>query len=129
MTNQDSYMKEVFTAPPLTAYKKQGNIKSLIIRAKVAPPKPLYPKRYMKGMKKCGSNCLSYPFIKEGKTLKINGSDWNINKQLNYNSYNVVYAIICLKENCREVYIGETKRMLKYRLADHRGYITNVVIS
>ena len=95
----------------------------------MAPPKPLYPKRYMKGMKKCGSNCLSYPFIKEGKTLKINGSDWNINKQLNYNSYNVVYAIICLKENCRKVYIGETKRMLKYRLAYHRGYITNGVIS
>ena len=57
MTNQDSYMKEVFPVPPLTAFKKQGNIKSHIIRAKVAPPKPLYPKRYMKGMKKCGSNC------------------------------------------------------------------------
>ena len=36
---------------------------------------------------------------------------------------------MCLKENCREVYIGETKRMLKYRLADHRGYITNGVVS
>ena len=45
MTNQDSYMKEVFPVPPLTAFKKQGNIKSHIIRAKVAPPKPLYPKR------------------------------------------------------------------------------------
>ena len=83
----------------------------------------------MKGMTKFGSNCPSCPFIKEGKTLKINVSVWNISKQLNCNSYNVVYAIMCLKENCREVYIGETKRMLKYRLADHRGYITNGVVS
>ena len=41
------------------------------------------------------------------------------------NSYNVVYAIICKKENCRQVYLGETKRMLKFRLADHRGYVVN----
>ena len=26
------------------------------------------------------------------------------------------------KENCKQVYIGETKRMLKFRLDDHRGY-------
>ena len=80
-------------------------------------------------MKQFGSNCPSCPFIKEGKTLKINGSDWNINKQLNLNSYNVVYAIICLKDNCREVYIEESKRILKYLWADHHGYITNGVIS
>ena len=24
-----------------------------------------------------------------------------------------------------QVYIGETKRMLKFRLADHRGYVTD----
>ena len=60
---------------------------------------------------------------KEGisRKLKINGAEWNINKQLNCNSYNVVYA----KEKCKQVYIGETKRMLRFRLADHRGYITN----
>ena len=71
MTIQDSYMKEIFPVPLLTAFKKQGNIKSHIIRAKVAPSKPLYPKRYLKGMKKCGSNCPSCPYIKEGRKLKV----------------------------------------------------------
>ena len=37
----------------------------------------------------------------------------------------IVYAIMCTKEKCNEVYIGETERMLKFRLADHRGYVLN----
>ena len=48
-----------------------------------------------------------------------------IYKNLNCNSYNIVYAIICKKEGCKEAYLGETKRLLKFRLADHRGYIVN----
>ena len=78
-------------------------------------------------MRKCGNNCPSCPYIKEGRKICINGTQWTINKSLNCNSYNVVYSIFCKKENCGKVYIGETKRMLKYRLADHRGYITNQV--
>ena len=35
-----------------------------------------------------------------------------------------MYAIFCIKENCQKVYIGETKRMLRARLADHRGYVS-----
>ena len=31
----------------------------------------------------------------------------------------------CNKDNCKERYIGESKRSLKTRLADHRGYIVN----
>ena len=30
---------------------------------------------------------------------------------------------------CEEKYIGHTKRIIKFRIADHRGYITNQVIS
>ena len=29
------------------------------------------------------------------------------------------------KDNCGMKYVGETKRILKFRLADHRGYINN----
>ena len=39
---------------------------------------------------------------------------WRIEKQLDCNSYNLVYAIFCAKENCKLVYIGETKRMLRF---------------
>ena len=59
-------------------------------------------------MKKCGKGCTGCPYIKEGKSLKINGVDWKINQTLNCKSYNLVYAVICKKNTCRQVYIGET---------------------
>ena len=34
--------------------------------------------------------------------------------------------IECKKDNCNMRYIGETKRILKFRLADHRGYVSNM---
>ena len=44
-------------------------------------------------------------------------------------SFNIVYALKCKKENCGKTYIGETKRYLKSRLDDHRGYIVNSLTS
>ena len=38
---------------------------------------------------------------------------------------NCVYLIQCKKENCKKVYIGETKRIMKFRFAEHRGYANN----
>ena len=76
-------------------------------------------------MRKCGQSCTMCPYVREGKVIKINGIEWNINQNLHCKSYNVVYALICKKENCREVYVGETKRFLKFRVDDHRGYISN----
>ena len=40
---------------------------------------------------------------------------------------NIIYMIQCTKEHCIEnQYIGESGRPLKYRLADHCGYVTNL---
>ena len=38
-----------------------------------------------------------------------------------------MYAIICTKENCKEIYIGETKRLLRVRLDNHCGYGNNFI--
>ena len=38
---------------------------------------------------------------------------------------NIVYVIECDKQNCKQKYIGETKRTLWSRFADHRGYVQN----
>ena len=122
MKSHDSYLGGVFKEPPLTAYRRNKNLRNYLIRAKVA--KPHRPKRYVKGMKKCGSSCTACPYIKEGKSFTINNSWWNLNKQLDCNTYNLIYAIFCNKDNCSEVYIGETKRMLHFRVAEHRGYVS-----
>ena len=52
-------------------------------------------------MKKCGKGCPACPYIKEGKSVKINNKEWKINKPYDCNSYNVVYAVIC-KRNVRK---------------------------
>ena len=123
MTSRDAHLKEVFQRPPLIAFKRQQNIRGLLIRAQVSRASKPYPSRQQNGMKRCGKNCLACPYIREGKNISINGIKWQINKQMNCNTFNVVYAIQCKKDRCKEVYIGETKRILRFRLDDHRGYV------
>jgi hypothetical protein len=45
--------------------------------------------------------------------------------KLRCNISNCVYLIECKKEKCNMKYVGETKRILKFRLADRRGYVNN----
>ena len=127
MVGQDSYLAEVFPDPPLTAFKRQKNLKDYLVRAKVPKLPSIYPKRHIKGMKKCGTQlCTACPYVREGKSIKIGEKTWNINNKLDCNSYNVVYILICKKEKCKEkYYIGETKNMIRFRLSQHRGYIVN----
>ena len=126
MTSQDQHLQEVFKEPPLTAYKKQKNIKDHLIRAKVADPPSLRPKRNKSGMSKCKNNCSLCPYIKEAKSIPINrNSTWKVTNNLNCQSSNIVYLIECNKEQCKKRYIGETGRTLQCRIADHRGYIVN----
>ena len=124
MISRDAHLKEVFPHPPMMAYKRQRNLKDILIQAKV-PETQRNPKRTLKGMNKCHKvYCNICPFVKERKSFKMNTKQiWNINKHVNCNSQNVVYMIECDKEGCTEKYIGETKRSLRSRFADHRGYV------
>ena len=124
MIVQDQYLKDVFEEPPLTAFKRQRNIRDHIIRAKVVPKPKERNFRKKQGMKKCGKECTACPFIKEGKKVKIDGKEtWDLRKEFNCETSNVIYLIECSKERCTDRYIGETGRPLKHRLADHRGYV------
>jgi hypothetical protein len=123
MVSQDPYLSEVLKQPPLTAYRRQKNIRDHLIRAKVPTDPKLHPERKQRGMKKCGKNCTACPYIREVKSLRINKNEWKINQSLNCEISNCVYLIECRKDNCDMKYVGETKRIIKFRLADHRGYV------
>ena len=125
MVSQDPYLSEVFRQPPLTAFRRQRNIRDHLIRAKLPKDPKLYQERKHRGMKKCGKNCTACPYIREVKSLKINQNEWKINQSLDCEISNCVYLIECKKDNCDMKYVGETKRILKFRLADHRGYVNN----
>ena len=126
MVMQNQYLAECFPQPPLTAFKRPRNIRELLIRAKVPPPPALREKRTLKGMAKCSFNCSACPYVITGRNIKIyKRSTWNINRHLNCNTLNAIYMIECKKNNCNQRYIGESKRSIKYRFADHRGYVVN----
>ena len=80
-------------------------------------------------MATCGKQCPACPYINKQKEIKIDGkTTWNINKKYTCETYNCIYLIECQKESCKLRYIGQTGRLFKLRLADHRGYIRNEVL-
>ena len=79
-------------------------------------------------MKKCGKQCHACPYIiesKEVKSVNYKPLKWQLRNNLSCESSNIVYLIQCMKDNCNEQYIGESKRAIKDRLGDHKGYIRN----
>ena len=42
-----------------------------------------------------------------------------------FGSDNCIYLIECRKNKCNMKYVGETKRIVKFRFAEHRGYVNN----
>ena len=122
MVTQDGYLKKVFPAPPLIAFKRQQNIKDILIKAKVAEEQR--NKRNLVGMKKCG-NCVVCTYIKEGKSIKTINGDWKITKRVDCNTKNVIYLLECDKNNCNDKYVGETERNFKERVKEHLGYARN----
>ena len=124
MVSQDPYLSEVFPKPPMTAYKRQKNIKDILIRSKINSRGKIN-KRTVKGMKTCGKQCSICPFIHEKKKISFNNFTWNINQKLDCNTSNIIYIIECTKDNCKSIYIGESERPLRKRTLEHKGYIQN----
>ena len=69
-------------------------------------------------MKRCGKDCSACPYIREVKSLNINTNEWKINQNLNCEISNCIYLIECMKEHCNMKYVGKTKIILKFRLAN-----------
>ena len=127
---QDKYHSEYLSKPPLTAFRRQNNLRNHLIKSNLPPPPRPYPERNKTGMSNYGKTCPTCPYIIYGNKVRIyQNTIWMINKKITYESFNVVYLLEGQKENCHQRYIGTTGHQLKYRMADHRGYITNQVTS
>ena len=97
MAIQSKYLSKVFPEPPLTAFRKQNYIRSMIIKYKVPEPPKLHEQRFMKGMAQCGIACPACPY-KNRKSVRIdNNTTWQFNKKLSCQNYNIVYLITCEK--------------------------------
>ena len=120
---QDPRMKEIFSSPPLVAYRRPANIKDKLIRSKM-PAVQKRNKRVKTGMSRCGAgNCRCCQFVETGKTARSTATTEvvEINAEVNCQDSNIIYLITCL--HCKEQYIGETERKLSKRFAEHQGYV------
>ena len=128
MINTDPYLREVFPAPPLTAYKVSRNLGTFLIRARVPRPVPIREKRMRNGMHKCMKNLRGCPvcfFVLETRLMKATATDAivEIKGDLNCQTAGIIYCITCKK--CMMQYIGTSKLTAQTRLSQHAGYIRN----
>ena len=129
MVSNDNHLAEVFPKPPLVAFRRPKNIREMIIKAKVTSS-ITRASRTQVGLKKCTNvSCITCPYIIPGKVVKSHASNVRVevNTAVTCNTPNVIYCISC--NHCDKQYIGETKRPLKDRFAEHRGYVNREVVS
>ncbi|WP_419619241.1 GIY-YIG nuclease family protein, partial [Thiolapillus sp.] len=104
---------KIFSRPPLIAYKRDTNIRDMLVRSKLRQPATRTP-----GTTPCNQEkCKTCPFICTNVSIKGPKSKMNITKQFNCQTYNIVYVIHCTK--CAKLYIGETGRTLDTRFKEH----------
>ena len=125
--SKDPRLAEIFPLPPMVAYKRPPNIKQKIIRTKIITT-ILRPKRESKGMSWC-LNCSACFFIKEGHRVEATQSNFkiDINVQANCQTSNCIYLLGC--KRCPQQYIGEIEWSLKERFLEHKGYVSNNILS
>ena len=131
MIEDNPRLKRCFPSPPIVAYRRSKNLRDMLIRAKL-PPMVKTSKRQADrkiGFRSCSWQCPVCPFAKETQqhTNSKTGQSWKICSPLDCQSKNIIYKISC--EKCDFVYIGETRRRLQDRAAEHKGYVTRPVLS
>ena len=118
---KDEHLKKVFPEPPMVAYRqpKNSSIRQMLVKSKL----PEREQRVVNGMKKCNQpGCNTCPHIKESKIVNSTANNFKvtISTPANCTTKNLVYAITCDRQGCRNnQYIGETMKQLKERFSQH----------
>ena len=103
-----------FCSPPLVAYKRDQNLRDILVRAKLkthtqSPPPGTTPCNQPK--------CKTCPFICNATSVTAPKSSMTIFKHFNCQTHNIIYLISCSR--CNKLYVGETGRTLSTRFREH----------
>ncbi|KAI8516763.1 corticospinal neuron axon guidance through spinal cord [Branchiostoma belcheri] len=120
-----SRTKDIFKDPPLVAYRRNKNIKDMLVRARIPKENRNFLEKFVpSGSFPCGKNrCTNCAYVKKANNFKSHrtGKCYAIRTHINCQSKNIVYLIQCKK--CGVQYVGETKQTLANRLNGHRSAI------
>ncbi|VDI31433.1 Hypothetical predicted protein, partial [Mytilus galloprovincialis] len=121
--------KQIFSEQPLFAYKRNKNLKDILVRAAFQYP-PITPGTSgistLNKLTKCSNEECSYcPWINFRRSFTSTFTERKYRK--NYigdcNTPNIIYMITC--KSCKQQYVGKSKRPFKARLGEHLRYVKN----
>lgn len=120
----DPSLHHLSSLPPRFCFKRGRNIKDMVVSSTyMETPKKTWLAKGIHGNYRCGK-CAHCSHTFDTKTFghPHSGKKYPIKEFINCLSTHVVYMLKC---PCGLMYIGQTKRNLKLRIAEHKGAIRN----
>ena len=112
LLTDDDETSEIFQTPPLMAYRRDKNMKDLLVRTKLPSTTEL------SGTTPCNNHkCRTCTHIDPSTTVTNNKKVFHINAHFSCSSACLIYCISC--NACGMLYIGETSRQLNARFGEH----------
>ena len=109
----ESSADNTFNEKPLVAYRKDQNLKNLLVRSALGNQQQQPP-----GTRPCNNaKCTVCPHLCTNTTIRGPKSTLSVTRAFSCHSSNIVYAITCTL--CKKIYIGETGRTLEIRAKEH----------
>ena len=108
----------------LSAYKNHRSLRNMIVSSKLKRTPQTHQTQKTGSIQKCNHprcECCKYMDTDITYNNSTNTATYQITKQFNCNSTNIVYLIKC--KTCDKQYVGMTERQLKDRLNNHRSDI------
>ena len=110
LQHEKSDNKHIFTSPPLLAYRRDTNLKQLLVRSSLNPKS--------NGTHPCGHLlCRTCEHTNPSDAISGPKNTFHIQHHFTCSSVCVIYSFTCTK--CSTLYIGETCRQLNTRFGEH----------
>ena len=108
-------MKEVFDKPPMTSYRRDANLRDILVHSKHA-------KMFKDTPQLCQNKCAVCKHILLDQQYNCRGKDYHFTEKITCKSQNLVYGIKCIVCNAI-VYVGETGTTVYERVQNHLSCI------
>jgi hypothetical protein len=115
LLQEDPTLDGVFPLPPLVAYKRDTNLRDMLVSSRVRSSHTSPPPS---GTSPCGhKRCVCCPHILNSTSFTGPSGQVSVRSHFDCLSSNLVYVVSC--SLCGQLYVGETYRTLKERASEH----------